>query len=138
MPKTEIRLDKKLLIAILTSLFFSFLLLFAIEHYGKFKYEYNQTKRQLGPGIYELSHDFDTRLTGIIYITPFQTVVRTSGKGYNLGDVQFSHKEWNNDYSLKLEYYWKAFKKDMSFGFLIAAVCIFLYIVFTKVKIKLT
>lgn len=122
------------------NLVFSFLLgfgiLFGLEHFGKFEYEYESNYTDSSKPTFSREISYDTKVTEITYKTYFNKEVSTDGNGFTIADLNFADTEFNN-YPAKSYYYTQAAMKDLMYGVYISFALFIVSLFFTTFKIKI-
>ncbi|MDR6300496.1 hypothetical protein [Mesonia maritima] len=129
-----ITINKKILGVFLLSFIAGFLLLFSLEHLGKFSY-LPKNNSNLIQSSNKNNYPISTPIASIYYETYFGERVRTSGNGFRIKDVIFKESEFKN-YSNRLYYYIEATKTDYKFGLIFSTVLFAIMLFFINFKIK--
>lgn len=121
--KTNIIIDKKAFIFVISTITILLFLTLIVEHFGHFKFS--------GYG-----GDWSNKITGIKFYTPFGSIVETDGKGYTYRDTVNSLGKFHDNYFIKLPFYIKAVFKDVLYPLSTSVVIITIY--FVRRKFNLT
>lgn len=136
MPKTIV-IKKATIFKFVLSFILGFVILYGLEHYGKFSFLEEQTISQNQKPSFTRDISLDANLNTIIYSTFFGKEIRTDGNGFQVKDIYFSsgifHKYTNKSY-----YYTKSTIEDYKYGLYFSLGIFILLIFFTYVKIKIS
>jgi hypothetical protein len=107
---------------LLMSLIIGFIILYCLEHFGKFSY---------------ILEDNDSpKVSSIYYRTYFKNQIQTSGNGFVYYDMNFEDSDFNK-YNVKSYYYTQATKEDYKYGFFISIFIFSVFSFFSFFKLKL-
>ena len=120
MTEKETDLPSRILLNAAIGLLFGALTLYIAEHFGNFTYSYIPSQEKISEGVYRQYQTNKDIVQSITYTTPFQTGITENVSGMDVGDIIFSHSDFNSEYSAKAEYYFSGFLKDFWFLFLFA------------------
>lgn len=123
------KIVNRVVINLVVGLIMSALILFAIEHFGEFRYSYrpNQVKIPYNEngvfrgGIYYV--ESQTYLTTVDYTTPFKSEVKIPAPQLTMYNLIDSSSDFNTVYWNKFEYYWKGTLKDFMYVFIFLLPC---------------
>ncbi len=140
--KKTIKINSKLLKTLIISTLISFLIIFGIEHFGKFNYTYNQTLSDYeDKGDYFVetySYDRDSNVLSITLNTPFGNQMKVDRSNWKIKDLEFSDGDFYN-YPNKFKNYLRATAKTDILYVLLLSLCFWIIIFISKnFKIKLT
>jgi hypothetical protein len=123
----------------LLSYILGFVILYGLEHFGKFSYLVNSPKQydSLGRVVLSSYVDISTKVSNIYFETFFKNKVQTSGNGFAISDINYSDSEFNK-YSSKSFYYTKAVISDFKYGVYIASGLFLISLFLTNYKIKIS
>lgn len=128
MTKKEIHVSKTDARNIFLSILVPFLLIFIIEHFGKFEY--------IGYGGVSIS---EVRVSSLTFTTPFGNKIYDDVSGQGMGYERQSDgtRVINGSYSGKLPYYLKGMIEDIVYPFILIAFLLLLAVLNAKYKFKL-
>ncbi|MBB6680829.1 hypothetical protein H4O20_05180 [Aequorivita sp. 609] len=133
-----IKIKKYLIRNLLFSFVIGFGLLYILEHFGEFKYIANSdtpTYDKNGMINFTVYHKPTDLIISIIYISFFNSEVKTEGNGYNVGDLAYSNSNFYT-YPVKSYYYTKAALLDIKYAFYFSITIFAFTLIFTEFKIK--
>lgn len=136
MAKTII-IKKGNIVKFLLSFILGFVILYGLEHYGKFSFLEEQTVNRNDKLSFTRDISTDANLNTIIYRTFFGKEIRTSGNGFKVKDIYFSSGDFHK-YTNKSYYYTKSVIKDYKFGLYFSLGIFILFMFFTYIKIKIS
>lgn len=138
--KREIKIRKKYIVSLFLSFLIGYIILYGLEHFGEFSYlansgssDYNKN----GKISMTSSVSIDTPVSSIYYVSYFGNKIRTSGNGFNVGDMIFKYSDFKK-YSNKSFYYTQATIEDYQYGIYISLGVFLIIIFFLSFKIKLS
>uniref|UniRef100_UPI00404AA795 hypothetical protein n=1 Tax=Flavobacterium sp. TaxID=239 RepID=UPI00404AA795 len=137
METKTVEINKNYIFTLLLSLILGFIILYGIEHLGKFSYlSSSEPTYSNGKPTLTSSVSGNTKVSKIYYYSFFDTKVETSGNGFDLYDINYSNTDFDK-YSVKSYYYTKATIEDYKYGIYISLGLFLILIFFRKFKIKL-
>lgn len=136
MPKTII-IKKGNIFKFLLSFLLGFIILYGIEHYGKFSFLEEQTVNPNEKLSFSRDISTDANLNTIIYKTFFGKEIRTGGNGFKVKDIYFSSGAFHK-YTNKSYYYTKSVFEDYKFGLYFSLGIFTVFMFFTYIKIKVS
>lgn len=119
------------------SFLIGFVILFGLEHFGSFTFEYDyDVEDPIGvkPSL-TVSVPYSTKLREITFHTFFENQVKTGGNGFTIADMVWSEGEFKN-YTVKSYYYTKALTEDYIYGVYISLTFFLMSIFFSTFKFK--
>jgi|SRR5690606_24167074 len=124
---------------LILSFLLGFIILYTLEHFGKFSYIANSPTQYTSTGKIKMTNyvSADTDVTNIFYTTFFDKSIKTSGNNFTVGDLNYADTEFDK-YEIKSYYYTQATIEDFKYGLYISLGLFLLSLFFTEFKIKLT
>jgi len=138
MSKT-IEIKKVYIRNFLLSFILGFVILYGLEHFGKFSYIADTPKQYDSNGRTVLVNyvNINTKVSYIYFETFFKNTVQTSGNGFIISDINYSDSEFNK-YSSKSFYYTKAVISDLKYGVYISLGLFLFSLILTNYKLKIS
>ena len=138
MSKT-IEIKKTHIRNLLLSFVIGFMILFVLEHFGKFSFFAPSPTTYDNEGRFNMysSIPYSTKVTSIYYESFFGEKIMTNGNNYTVSDLSFKDSEFNK-YSVKSYYYTQATVGDFKYGLYISFGLFLITLFFSIFKIKLT
>lgn len=124
--KKEVQINKSLVEMLLISIIVSVAIIFTLEHFGKFSYEY-----------YGGEQPHKTPLTKIRYETIFGSEIITNGQGYMYSEAVYSDGEFRK-YENHYTYYLKALKEDLIYLIILTIIIFSILYIRRNYTIKLS
>ena len=124
------------------NLFLSFILgfgiLYGLEHFGNFSYKADSPpQNSYEKPSFRREVPLTTKVLYIYFDSYFDTIIETSGNGFNLFDMNYADGDFKK-YSVKSYYYTQATIKDFKYGIYISIGIFLLTLFFTNFKIKIS
>ena len=138
MAKTII-IKKGNILKFIFSFILGFIILYGLEHYGKFSFLEEQTQTVNRNKKLSFTRDIstDANLNTIIYKSFFGKEIRTGGNGFKVKDIYFSSGDFHK-YTNKSFYYTKSVVEDYKYGLYFSLGIFTLFMFFTYIKIKIS
>ncbi|TKC10854.1 hypothetical protein FA048_11850 [Pedobacter polaris] len=135
--KKQITINKHWLISVPISFVIGFLILLAINHFGKFSYlaDTSQYNPYTGQTTYNNYLGSSTPVTSLSYKSPFNTKIDKYDVKLTMEDIWFHTEKYN--YATKLDFYVKATLSDYLYIFLLAGIILILITFFKNFKLKI-
>jgi hypothetical protein len=133
-----IEIRKQNLMQFIYSFFIGFFVLFGLEHFGSFGFDYDYNVDEpvgVKPSL-TVSVPYSTKLREITFHTFFGNQVKTGGNGFTIADMALSGGEFRS-YTVKSYYYTKAVVGDYIYGVYISLGLFFILIFFSTIKFKI-
>lgn len=130
-----IEIRKQNLMHLIISFFVGFVILFGLEHFGSFGFDYDvEEPNGIKPSL-TVSVPYSTKIREITFHTFFENQVKTGGNGFTIADMALSGGEFRN-YTVKSYYYTKALREDYIYGLYISLTLFLISIFFSIFKFK--
>lgn len=134
-----IEIKKQSLNYLISSFFIGFIILFGLEHFGKFTYDYDYDSTVpagVKPSL-TVSVPINTKLRKITFYSFFGNQVKTEGNGFTVADVAMPDGDFTR-YPVKCYYYTKSLSVDFMYGICLSISIFLIFMFFSTFKFKLT
>lgn len=131
-----IKISTSSILAFFVSYIIGFIIVFTLNHFGKFSYIADQTGVN-NENSFIAYVPVTNQIADLYYTSFFDSKILIRYPGYQIADIQQKEGDFHI-YSNKVQYYTNATIKDYLYILLIGSILFLAYIFFTKFKITLT
>nr|WP_315189379.1 hypothetical protein [uncultured Flavobacterium sp.] len=138
MAEKIIEIKKSHIVYLIRSFLLGFVILFGLEHFGKFTFDYNVIQPIGVKPSLTVSVPYSTKIREITFHTFFDKEVKTSGNGFTIADIVFPEDDFKQYTTFKSYYFTNAIGVDFIYGIYISLILFLISIFFSVFKFKFT